>query len=122
MARPSVSASGVVGGHLDREHRPLVLRDGELGERELVVPAQQLAVGLAEVVADRRRVLRPADDRHRRIEDDRDAEIEAAASVEDEIPGGDPIAIGSFGGREPEIREPVLDIGRAHALRARIGG
>ena len=52
----------------------------------------------------------------------RDAQIEAAASIEEEIPAGDPIAIGSFGGRQPEIREPVLDIGRAHAGRARIGG
>ena len=62
-ARPSASASSAVDRQLDREQRALVLADRELGERELVVPAQQPAVRLAEHVADRRRVVRPADQR-----------------------------------------------------------
>ena len=103
-ARPSASASRLGDRQLDGEQRALVLADAELGERELVVPAQQPAVRLAEHVADRRRVVRPADERERRIEDDRDAEVEAAASVEDEIPAGDPIAVGSLGGRQARGR------------------
>ena len=111
-----------VGLDLDREDRALVVGDGELGERELVVPAQQPAVRLAEHVADRRRVMRPADHAEGGIQDHGHAEVEAAASVEDEIPGSDPVAVGSFGGGQAQVREPAFDIGRAHARGARIGG
>ena len=44
---------------LDRQQRPLVLADRELRERQLVVPAQQLPVRLAEAVVDRRREVGP---------------------------------------------------------------
>ena len=66
--------------------------------------------------------MRPDDDGQRRIEDDRDAEVEAAASVEDEIPGGDPVAVGSLDGLEAQVGEPALDVGRAHGGGAGVGG
>ena len=122
-ARARPRRVGPVGGargdrQLDGQQRPLVLADAELGERELVVPAQQLAVRLAEHVADGRRVMRPADERERRVEDDRDAEIEAAATVEDEIPAGDPIALGPLDGLEAQVGEPALDVGRRRTAGA----
>ena len=76
------------------EQRPLVLAHRELRERELVIPAQELAVRLAEHVVDRRGELGPADEREGRVEDDRHPKVEAAATVEHEIPAGDPIALG----------------------------
>ena len=66
--------------------------------------------------------MRPADHGERGIEDDRHAKVEAAASVEDEIPAGDPITVGSFGGRQAQLREPAFDIVRADALGAQFGG
>ena len=107
---------------LDREQRPLVLADAELGERELIVPAEQLPVGLAEHVADRRGVVGPGDDRQRWIEDDRHPEVEAAAAVEDEVPGGDPVAIGPLERLQAELGEPALDVGRAHERGPGVGG
>ena len=56
------------------------------------------------------------------IEDDGDAEVEAAASVEDEIPGGDPVAVGSFGGRQAQVREPASTSAGRTLAGARIGG
>ena len=52
------------------------------------------------------------------VTDDRDSQVEAVASVEDEIPRGDPVAVGSFSGCQSQRCEPVLDIGRAHARGA----
>ena len=113
MASPSASADAVVDRQLDGEQRALVLGDRELGERELVVPAQQAAVRLAEHVADRRRVLGPADDREGRIEDDRHPQVEPAAPVEDEVPAGDPVAIGTVGGVRPSsANQPSTSAGR----------
>ena len=66
--------------------------------------------------------MRPADERERRVEDDRHAEIEAATTVEHEIPAGDPVTIGSLDGLEAQVGEPALDVGRAHHGRARVGG
>ena len=106
---------------LDGEQRTLVLADAELGERELVVPAQQAPVRLAEQVADGRRVVRPADQGEGRVEDDRDAEIEPAATVEDEIPAGDPVALGPLDGLEAQVGEPALDVGRRARPRGRRG-
>ena len=119
-----VRASGDAVGdrQLDGQQRPLVLADAELRERELVVPAQQLAIRLAEHVADRRREVGPADERERRIEDDGHAEVEAAAAVEHEIPAGDPIALGPLDRLETQVGEPALDVGRAHGGRAGVGG
>ena len=114
-ASPSASASSVVERDLDREQRALVVGDRELGERELVVPAQQPAVRLAEHVADRRGVVRPADQRQGRIEDDRDAKVEAAASVEDEIPA----AIASRSARSAGVRPSVANQPSTSAGRTR---
>ena len=61
-ARPRSRAPA---GDLGREDRPVVLGERELHERELVVPAEQLPVGLAERVADRRREMDPADQARR---------------------------------------------------------
>jgi len=66
--------------------------------------------------------MRPADQRHARIEDDGDAEVEPAATIEDEIPTGDPITLGPVDGLEAQVGEPALDVGRAHGRRAGVGG
>jgi hypothetical protein len=66
--------------------------------------------------------MRPADQPEPWVEDDRDSEVEAATSVEDEIPGDDPVAIGSLGRGQGEAREPALDVGRADGQQARFGG
>jgi hypothetical protein len=58
--------------------------------------------------------MRPADERQRRIEDDRHAEIEAATTIEHEIPAGDPITIGPLDGLEAQVGKPPLDVGRVH--------
>ena len=80
---------------LRREDRPLVLGQRELRERELVVPAEQLPIRLAERVADRRGEVDPADQRERRVEDQRDRQVEPAPAVEPEIPRRDAVAIGA---------------------------
>ena len=70
MARPSVSASAASIGHLDGEHRALVLghaRTWRTGTRRSSAGAP---VGLAEHVGDRRRVVRPADQGQRGVQDD----------------------------------------------------
>ncbi len=102
------------------EQRPLVLAHGELHERQLVVPAQQLAIRLAERIVDRRGVMGPADEREGRVEDERDPERGAAGTVEDEIPGRDTFAIRALQGLETQLCEPGLDVGSGH--RRRPGG
>ena len=69
-ARPSSSRSSRSTRDLHGQHRPVVVGEGELHERELVVPAQQLPVRDAERVGDRRREVDPDDDRRRRVQDD----------------------------------------------------
>ena len=103
------------------EQRTLVLADAELGERVLVVPVQEPAIRLAEQVVDRRREVGPADEGQRRVEDDRHAQVEAAPTVEHEIPAGDPITLGSIDRFEVQVGEPALDVGRAHVRRTGIG-
>ena len=66
--------------------------------------------------------MRPADERERRIEDDRHAEIEAASAVEHEIPAGDPVTLGSLDRLQAQVREPALDVGRVHRGRTGVGG
>ena len=102
------------------EQRPLVLAHGELDERQLVVPAQELAIRLAERIVDRRGVMGPADEREGRVEDERDPERGAAGTVEDEIPGRDTFAIRALQGLETQLSEPGLDVGSGH--RRRPGG
>ena len=66
--------------------------------------------------------MRPADERQRRIEDDRHAEIEAATTIEHEIPAGDPVTIGPLDRLEAQVGEPALDVGRVHRGRTGVGG
>ena len=94
-ARPSSSRSSAPDRQLGREDRALVLGQRELRERELVVPAEQPPIRLAERVADRRRVVDPADQRQLRVEDQRDGQVEPAPAVEPEVPRRDALAIRS---------------------------
>jgi hypothetical protein len=66
--------------------------------------------------------MRPADERERRVEDDRHAEIETATTIEHEIPAGDPVTLGSLDRLEAQVREPSLDVGRAHRGCTGVGG
>ena len=70
--------TAVAPGDLDRQDRPPVLGDGELGEREVVVPGEELAVGLAEAVAEGWGEVGPADQSERRVKDQGDPQVEAA--------------------------------------------
>ena len=78
---------------LDGGGRPAVVGDRELDQRELVVPAQQRSVGLSQAVEEGRREVGPDDRADRRVEDQRDAQVAAGAAVEDEVPGGDAVAL-----------------------------
>ena len=106
---------------LHREDRSLVLAHPELDERELLVPAEEAAIRLAEQVVDRRRVVGPADQPDSRVEDQRDAEIEAATAVEHEVPRDDTVAVGSLEGLEPQVAQPALHVGRTEPGRREVG-
>ena len=114
IAIPTASRPSRLDRQLGREHRPPVLGERELDERVLVVPAEELAVRLPEPVADGRREVDPADQRERRIQDERDRDVEAADAVEPEVPGADAVAVRPVARAEPELVQPALDVGRAH--------
>ena len=92
-ARPSSSASSQRVGDLDGEDRPAVVGDRELREREVLVPAQQRPVRLAQAVAERRREVRPDDRADRGIEDQGGAQVPPDAAVERHVPGDDALAL-----------------------------
>ncbi len=97
-------------GDLGAEQGPPVLPEGELGEGELVVPAQQLAVGAAVAIRDRGRVVDVDDEGGRRIEDEGHRDIETPATVETQVPGRDSVARVAGRRLEPELGQPALDL------------
>ena len=88
---------------------PAVLGQGELHERELVVPAEQPVIRLAQAIPDRRGEMNPRDQPQGRIQDHGEANIEAAPAVELEIPGNHVVAVHPGRGHDPELGEPCLD-------------
>ena len=92
-ATPSASRSRCAAGSSAVSTGRSSVGDGELDERQLVVPAQQLAVRDAEGVVDGRRVVDPAQQRERRVEDERDPDVVAPRAVEQQVPAGDAVAL-----------------------------
>ena len=77
-------------------------------ERELVVPAEERPIRLAESVADRRREVDPGDQPDGGVEDDRDPDVEPASPVELEVPGRHTVALDAIGRRQARARRTSL--------------
>lgn len=94
---------------LGREHRSVIRRQGELDERQLVIPTQELSVGDPERVVQGGREMDPQEHRGGWVQDEGDPDIRPSLAVEAQIPAGDAVTISTLDGRQAKFIEPIVD-------------